>query len=290
MAVIGPSWWQLLFAVPAAVLSARTAFLGHDACHQQISSNHRVNRLLGLFHGNLLIGMSYGWWTAKHNRHHANPNHVEKDPDVGAGAIAWTRDQARERRGGVLGRLTAHQAYLFFPLLLLEGVNLKVQSIRTLPERPPRERLIEGTLLAVHLVGYLSFCFTVLSPLQAVAFIALHQALFGVHLGCSFAPNHKGMPMPEPGQRWDHLHRQVLTSRNVHGGILTDWFLGGLNYQVEHHLFPSMPRGNLRRAVPIVRGYCEQIGVPYTETGLLDSYRQALRHLHDAAEPLRLDR
>src|SRR4051794_36479959 len=97
------------------------------------------------------------------------------------------------------------------------------------------------------------------------------------------------MPMPAPGQRWDHLHRQVLTSRNVRGGVLTDWFLGGLNYQIEHHLFPSMPRGNLRRAVPIVRAYCAEIGVPYTETDLVDSYHQALRHLHDAGEPLRLD-
>jgi fatty acid desaturase len=127
-----------------------------------------------------------------------------------------------------------------------------------------------------------------MSPGKALAFAALHQALFGLHLGLAFAPNHKGMEMPDPkGERWGHLRRQVLTSRNIRGGPLTDWFLGGLNYQIEHHLFPSMPRPNLRLAQPLVRAHCQDVGIPYVETGLVDSYRQALRHLHEVGEPLR---
>ncbi|MFE3326968.1 fatty acid desaturase [Streptomyces sp. NPDC059176] len=78
----GPSWWALLLVVPLSLSSARAAFLAHDAGHLQISPNRRVGRALQLVHGNLLLGMSQDWWNDKHNRHHAHPNHVDKDPDV----------------------------------------------------------------------------------------------------------------------------------------------------------------------------------------------------------------
>jgi len=120
----------------------------------------------------------------------------------------------------------------------------------------------------------------VLSPLKAVVFVAIHQGLLGLYLGSVFAPNHKGMPILSNNDDSDFLRRQVLTARNVHGGWLTDLVLGGLNYQIEHHLFPNMPRPSLRRAQPAVRAYCLNHGLPYAETSLLDSYRQALRHLH----------
>ena len=107
----------------------------------------------------------------------------------------------------------------------------------------------------------------------------VHQALFGVYLGLTFAPNHKGMPHPDGTE--DFLRKQVLTSRNVRGGWLVDTALGGLNHQIEHHLFPAMPTPNLRKAQPIVQAYCAEIGVPYEVTGLGDSYAQAFRHLHD---------
>jgi hypothetical protein len=81
----------------------------------------------------------------------------------------------------------------------------------------------------------------VLSPLQALVFVVVHQGLFGLYLGCSFAPNHKGMPTLSDADQLDFLRRQVPTSRNVAGSRLVDWGLGGLNYQIEHHLFPNMP-------------------------------------------------
>jgi fatty acid desaturase len=282
----GGSWWVLALAVPAALLSGRTGFIGHDAGHRQIAASHRVNRALGLLHGNLLLGMGAGWWTDKHNRHHANPNHIGKDPDVEVGALVWTRAQAVERRG-FARFLTRHQAGLFFPMLLLEGLALKVASFQDLRRLPARERAVEGGLLVAHLAGYTTLLLTALPVSQAVAFAALHHALFGLHLGCAFAPNHKGMAMPEEGSRWGHLRRQVLTSRNVRGNPVTDFLLGGLNYQVEHHLLPSLPRPHLRLAQPMVRAYCRRLGIPYTETGLFASYAQALGHLRDVGAPLR---
>ncbi len=285
--LLGGSWWVLALALPAAVFGARTAFVGHDAGHQQIAASRRVNRVIGLVHADLLLGMSVGWWTDKHNRHHANPNHVDKDPDVGVGVLVWTQRQAAER-AGFARWLTRHQAKLFFPLLLLEGVALKVSSLLDLRHRHGRERLVEGGLLALHLAGYATLLLVAMNPLQALAFASLHHALFGLHLGCAFAPNHKGMEMPDPdGPPLGHLRRQVLTSRNVRGSALTDFFLGGLNYQIDHHLFPNMPRPQLRAAQPLIRAHCAALGLPYTETGLVESYRQGLQHMHQVGAELR---
>jgi fatty acid desaturase len=290
-AVLGRSWWQMLTAAFLAVMFTQTAFIGHDAGHRQISASRRVNDLFGKLHGNLLVGLSYGWWKSKHNRHHAYPNQVGRDPDIGGGAIAFTRDHARARRG-IGAWLARRQAWLFFPMLLLEGLNLHVASARELLGKGSGSRRFkpaETLLMAVHAGGYLAAVFWVLSPLQAVCFLVVQQGLFGLYLGCSFAPNHKGMPMFAKQDRIDYLRRQVLTSRNIRGGRLTDWILGGLNYQIEHHLFPSMPRPSLRRAQALVRGYCARHGIAYHETGIFHSYAQVLRHLHAVGGPLRPD-
>jgi fatty acid desaturase len=164
-------------------------------------------------------------------------------------------------------------------LLLLEALNLRVASIRYLIADRNRRRIREALLIGAHLAGYVAMVFLVLSPLKAIIFIVVHQGLFGLYLGCSFAPNHKGMPTLSAAEAVDYFRRQVLTSRNVRGHWATDFVLGGLNYQIEHHLFPSMPRGNLRHAQQIVKDFCRAHHVPYVESGLFSSYAQALRHL-----------
>jgi fatty acid desaturase len=242
---------------------------------------------VGLLHGNLGIGLSYGWWVDKHNRHHAHPNQEDKDPDIDIGALAFTAGQADAKRGAV--RLLAqYQRYLFFPMLLLEAVQLHASSVRALIQPGVRNRWWEAVMLGLHTVGYLGVVLLVLSPVKAAAFIVVQQALFGLYLGCSFAPNHKGMPILDADDQTDFLRRQVLTSRNVRGGPLVDLALGALNYQIEHHLFPSMPRPNLRRSQPLIRAFCRQHDLSYCETTLLRSYAQALGHLHDVGGPLRM--
>jgi fatty acid desaturase len=276
--VVGDSWWQLAVAGFLAVMFTQVAFLGHDAGHRQISRSRRVSYILGVLLGNLGIGLSYGWWVDKHNRHHVHPNTEGADPDIAMRVLAFTPAQARESRG--LSRLVfRNQAYLFFPMLLGEAFSVHAASIRALASRDSRARPAEAVLLATHLAGYLAVVFLVLPPVKAVVFILAQQGLFGVYLGAAFAPNHKGMPILDAADRCDFLRRQVLTSRNVRGGWLTDIALGGLNYQIEHHLFPSMPRPNLRRSQPLIREFCRQRGLPYCEASLAGSYAQALRHL-----------
>ena len=274
------SWWVLLVAVFFAIVSTQLAFTGHEAGHRQMFKGRRANEIAGYLHGNLMIGLSYDWWVDKHNRHHRNPNQAELDPDIGTGAFVFSHEEAAKR--GRIGKFAARwQAFFFFPLLALESLNLQVASIRAVAKTGARNRGVEASLLFVHVAGYLTLLLLTMSPLKALAFLAVHQSLFGIYLGCSFAPNHKGMKMLSKDEEMDFLRRQVLTSRNVTGGVPVGMLLGGLNWQIEHHLFPSMPRPNLRRAVPIVREFCEEHGLPYAEANLYRSYQLAMGHLHD---------
>jgi fatty acid desaturase len=284
--LLGESWWQLAVAGFLAVVFTQIGFLGHDAGHHQIFSSKRANYLVGLLHGNLAIGLSYGWWVDKHNRHHAHPNQEDKDPDIDISALAFTAGQAGTKQG-LVRFIARHQRYLFFPLLLLEAVQLHASSVRALVRPGMRNRWWETAMLGVHAAGYLGVVLLVLSPVKAAVFIVVQQALFGLYLGCSFAPNHKGMPMLAADDQTDFLRRQVLTSRNVRGGPLVDFALGSLNYQIEHHLFPNMPRPNLRRSQVMIRAFCQQHDLSYCETTLLRSYAQALGHLHEVGRPLR---
>ena len=286
-AVIGESWWQLVTAAFLAVVFTQIAFVGHDAGHRQIFRSRPANDRVGLLHANLLVGVSFGWWVPKHNAHHSNPNHEDLDPDISITALAFTDGQASSKHG--LIRLVArYQAWLFFPLLLLEAAHLHLASTKAvLRGGSGRANLVEGLLLVAHVAGYLTALVLVLSPLQAVAFVLVQQGLFGLYLGCAFAPNHKGMPTLTEADQLDFVRRQVLTSRNVTGSRPVDFLLGGLNYQIEHHLFPNMPRPNLRHAQPLVRAFCAQHGLPYVEASLFGSYAEAIRHLHTVGASLR---
>jgi fatty acid desaturase len=277
--LVGDSWWQLAVAAYLAVMFTQLGFLGHDAGHRQISRSRRVSYVLGILLGNLGIGLSYGWWVSKHNRHHANPNTEGADPDIMMKALAMTAGQARTSSG--LSQIIFRcQAYLFFPMLLGEAASLHVASIRALAVRASWRRPAEVVLLGLHFAGYLAVVFAVLSPLKAIIFILVQQGMFGFYMGASFAPNHKGMPILRAEDEHDFLRRQVLTSRNIRGGWFTDLALGGLNYQIEHHLFPSMPRPSLRRSQALISEFCEQEGLPYCQASLVGSYAQALGYLN----------
>ncbi|MGH9129373.1 MAG: fatty acid desaturase family protein [Acidimicrobiales bacterium] len=285
--LVGNAWYVLAVAAFLGIMGAQTGFIGHDAGHRQISSHPMVNHLVGLIHANLGIGMSYGYWVDKHNSHHAHPNHVGRDPDVAPSVIAWTAGQAMRARGP-LRWFARHQGFLFFPITLFEGFNMHVFSLRSLRSRVVRYKRTETALLVAHFAAYLSAVFLVLSPGKAVLFIAVQQGLFGLYLGCAFAPNHKGMPMPAEGSEPEgFVSRQVLTARNIVGGRLVSIAFGGLNYQIEHHLFPTMPMRSLRRVQPLIRAFCSDKGYGYAEAGVLSSYLMVLRHLHSIGAPLR---
>jgi fatty acid desaturase len=283
--LLGNSWYALGVAAYLAVMSTQTLFVGHDAGHQQLFGSRRANWLVGLLIGNVLTGLSFSWWVPKHNAHHTFPNQVGRDPDIGPGAVpaAPASVDAAGRRSS--GRIRAGTHVLVsVPLVMLE-VGMHLSSGKALAQRRDRSALGEWLLLAAHAALYLTAVFLVLSPLRAAAFIVVQQGLFGLYLRLSFAPNHKGMPIIEHDADISFVERQVITSRNVAGKRLTTILLGGLNYQIEHHLFPTMPRANLVRAQSAVRSFCAEVGLAYREDRLLDSYRQALDSLRAVRSP-----
>ena len=282
-------WLQALDAVALAIVSAQLGFQLHDAGHHQMFVSRWKNTLVGFLTADLLLGMSYAWWVHKHNRHHANPNHVDLDPDINNPAIAYTEEQALRRRGP-LRLLARYQAYLFFPLLGFLPWSMHIASVAFLVRRTSRHRWLEVITLLTHLVIYVGLLVYLMGPWSALLVIVIHKAVGGVYLASVFAPNHKGMMQTDDNSKLDFLRAQVLTSRNIRGSWWADVICGSHNYQIEHHLFPTMPRNRMPQANKLVREYCEQVGVAYHETSMLRSYGELLRFLHNIGAPLRSPR
>jgi fatty acid desaturase len=282
-------WLQALTAVVLGIVSGQLGFQLHDSGHRQMFASAGKNALVGLITADVLLGMSYGWWVHKHNLHHGNPNDVDLDPDIKVGAIAYTADHAMARRG--LGRLAAmYQAYLFFPLTTLLAWSMHVTGFTYLVSGPSRYRRLEFGLLALHAVVYLGAMIHFLGPWTALLVILIHKGVGGMYLASVFAPNHKGMPQTDSTTRWDFVRTQVLTARNIRSHPVTDLWYGSLNYQIEHHLFPNMPRLNMRQAQAIVRQFCSERGIDYHETSFVESYRELLGFLNEIGAPLRAAR
>jgi len=280
--VLGNSWLQLILATALGLVFAHFGFLGHDASHRQIFVSGKANHRAGLILGTLFSGMSLTWWNSKHNKHHAAPNQIDKDPDIARSVFHFYPTAAPANRLKFLAFLRNRQGWWFFPLLTLEGFNLHAQSfITSFGRRSGKRQPVEMSLLTIRWGSYLALLFIVLDPGKAAAFLGLQLAVVGVYLGCTFAPNHKGMPVLPADAKVDFLRRQVLMSRNIISNRFTTFAMGGLNYQIEHHLFPSMPRPNLRRAQRIIKPFCIENSVAYTETTLRRSYGIVVRFLND---------
>lgn len=276
---LGDSWLQLVVAAGFGIVATQFAFLAHEAGHRAILTTGRANDRLARPLA-ALVGLSYSWWDSKHSRHHANPNRVGRDPDIEVDTISFLDADAAEARG-FRRWITQRQGWLFFPLLTLEGINLHHLSMRHLLSRGPvKHRASELLTLSIRHVIVLVTVFSVLSTGWALAFLGVQLAVFGVYMGASFAPNHKGMPVIAPDARLDFLTKQVRTSRNIAGGWWATTLMGGLNYQIEHHLFPSMPRPHLAKAREIVRAHCDANDIPYTETTLRRSYGIVIEYLN----------
>lgn len=276
---LGDTYWQLAVAALFGVLFTQAGFLTHDAAHQQIFSSGKRNAWFSRICGNLIVGLSYGWWTRKHSRHHANPNTVGKDGDIATGALVFIPEEAE--RTGFMGWVTRRQGWLFFPLLCLFALALHYNSVKSvLQNRKLKHRRVELALLAFRFISFPLLVLVVLGPGLGSAFMGVQLLVFGVYMGGSFAPNHKGMPLIPHDSKIDFLSRQVLTSRNIRGGKVVDWAMGGLNYQIEHHLFPRMPSAHLPLVQPMVRQHCEERSIPYTEAGLIESYAIVVKYLN----------
>jgi fatty acid desaturase len=276
--VIHASIAAVLCAMVIAFGSVQVALIGHDAGHLAVFERTRANWALGSLCWSLSLGISFWWWYDRHNRHHASTNDVGADPDLQwAGLVDYSEDTLRTRSGrrSWLSRYQAVLAplyVLFLPFAFrAEGWQFAVGRLAG------RRRAVELVLLSLSTLLWLL-------PVLAlhwwwVGVYVLSQAMAGVYLGMVVAPNHKGMPVWSAGSTLSFVERQVLSSRNVRPHPFGDFFFGGLNYQIEHHLFPTMPRVNFRKARVLVKPFCLEHGLPYDEMGAFASYRLVLAEL-----------
>ena len=276
-------WLIAAFVLVAGlgVLSAQYGFIAHEASHRQVFRNNKANDWTGLLLANLFAGLSYGFWLRKHNKHHQRPNQIGEDPDIAIRVLSFTTE-SKESKRGIERWFSDRQGYLFPLLLLFTGFDLLVDSFAGLvrKDRKLSIRLLEFSLMMIRqLTPYVVFAI-LFGPIWGLALWFVMMMAFGFFMGAAFAPNHKGMPLVPKEAKLDFFSRQVLTSRNIRGSWLKDNLMGGLNYQVEHHLFPSMARPNLRKAHEIVVEYCRKHEVTLVEMNLLASYVAIMKHLN----------
>ena len=279
-------WVQMLNAAFLGIVYAHFGFIGHDSGHRQIFHSAYRNDLVMLLAG-LVTGMTPSWWQDKHNAHHRNPNQLDLDGDIDVSVFAFTEEQALETRWP-LRFLVRYQAFLFYPILLFTSLSLLGGGLTFLVKRERvRYPLAETTVVLVGIGLYLGVLFAFLPPWQAAVFIVMHRALSGFYMGAVFAPNHKGMPVLEASTKLDYFRQAVLTCRDVIPNPVIDFAYGGLNYQIEHHLFPTMPRNQLKKAREVVSDFCNERGIRYHETGFWRSHKEILGYLHEVSAPIR---
>ncbi|MFM6967226.1 MAG: fatty acid desaturase family protein [Rhodoluna sp.] len=278
-----PIWILAGFGVAGllGILAAQYGFIAHEAAHRQVFRGNKANDWLGLILANLFAGLSYGFWMKKHNQHHKVPNQIDADPDIAIRILSFT-PESRNRKKGLERWLSERQGVLFPFLLFLTGFDLLLDSFAGLgrKDKNVKARLLEfGLMMVRQAAPYVAMGF-IFGWLWAIALWVFQMMIFGFFMGAAFAPNHKGMPLVPKDAKLDFFSRQVLTSRNIRGSWLKDNLMGGLNYQVEHHLFPSMARPNLRKAHAIVGEYCRQNDIPLIEMNLIASYVVIIKYLN----------
>jgi fatty acid desaturase len=285
-----------------ALFWQQCGWLAHDFLHHQVFRNRKYGDMMGLIVGDLFQGFSVQWWKGKHNSHHAVPNlhssHPEAcdgDPDIDTmPLLAWTIKMAESVRDDKTGRFFIKwQSVLYFPILLFARIAWAHQSWvfvwggfgqhSTKGAALDRKRMAYPVTEKIFLVLHYAFSFWVLSHmsiLNAVLFYLGAQMMCGLMLALVFGLGHNGMSVYPADQRPDFWKLQVTTTRNVTSTLFVDWFCGGLQYQVDHHLFPMIPRHNLKKVHAMVEKFCIEENVAYHEADMFKGTVEVLSHLN----------
>jgi len=263
--------------------------------------------IFGLIIGNLFQGFSVAWWKNKHNTHHAVPNLHESSPDAHDGdpdidtmpLLAWSLKMAERARNSSSGRFfIRYQAILYFPILLVARISWLYQSYTYAFESPTKNSAAwqqkttankalhypnsEKLMLICHYIWVAALLFQ-MPFLRAIGFFFFSQFSCGLFLALVFGLGHNGMSVYDAAERPDFWKLQVTTTRNVCSNWFVDWFCGGLQYQVDHHLFPMIPRHNLKKTHEIVEAFCREHNVRYHEASMLQGTKEVLSFLGDVS-------
>ncbi|HEX2661088.1 MAG TPA: acyl-CoA desaturase [Polyangia bacterium] len=273
---LGPSW--LLLAPLASVALLTMGFVGHDAGHYALSKKPWINDVWGQFGMTFLCGMSFGFWRARHNQHHVHCQEVAADPDMHFGVLFSVYPDSANWKTP-LGRVFLRiQKWAFWPLASFYWVTLRYDGIRDLFQRP-KETKIDRFLMPLHWIVLLILPAMVFGWGTALLAYVTVSCISSLMTASVFIPNHIGMRRLEPGQKLSYLEQQITTSRNISNPAVLDFYYGGLNSQIEHHLFPRVSHDKYRGMRPVVRAFCDARGLAYSELGLYRALAAVGRHL-----------
>lgn len=298
LALSFPTSWIAIFvsAFLMALFWQQCGWLAHDFLHHQVFVNRAINNVFGLIIGNIFQGFSVSWWKNKHNHHHAVPNVTDSpsggDPDIATIPILFWSEKLIERENldALPLWMLRNQSVLYWPILCMARVSWVLQSLLYQANVPnpfvTSYPLYVGEVLglATHhglfllLIKKIAFYGSI--P-KAILFVACSQAFSGVLLGTVFAVGHNAMDVLTLNEfrSRDFVRVQVSTTRNVDPSWFADWFTGGLNYQIEHHLFPTVPRHHLPKVATVLRAFCAKHDIPYTSETLIEGNKSVCKIL-----------
>lgn len=272
-AMLASAWWVALLLAPVAALFASgAATIGHEGGHRSFAATPLGNELVLHLAFPLWGGLGTQHWKNKHNRgHHGFPNVEGVDDDISLWPMATSSHgyaaSARPRRW-----FQRHlQGWAFWPLtFLFLTAAMRLQSIRYLivqirKGKTNRAVVLDGLCLLGHYAFWIGLAGWVFGFAQALLVYALLWAWVGLYLGMIFAPAHMGLPIhADKSHGWEH---QIETTRNLRMPSWMAFFVCGLDYQVEHHLFPKIPHLNLPTAAAITRAWCAEHGLRHQTIG-----------------------
>ena len=275
--------WSAIASIFIGFAMLQVGLIGHDAGHLEIFRGARKNWLLGQLCWSITTGVGFWYWNDRHNRHHGHTNDMDQDPDIQGGgpfAVAFTEEEAAARHGWKRV-LVKYQVVLVLLGLMLYTFAFRAESwLFAIQKLQSTRRLLEITLLTLNIVLWLIFI--ILLGWRGFGIFLASNVVGSVYFVATISPNHNGMPVWARGVKLSFLERQVLSSRDLTSHPVWDFLYGGLNYQIEHHLFPTIPRVNLKRAQAIIQPFCEAHGLPYKVTDPLTAYRQVYSVLRRA--------
>jgi fatty acid desaturase len=267
--------WTVLATLMLGFSIVQVALIGHDAGHQEIFRDNRKNWALGQLCWTLTVGVSFWYWNDRHNRHHGHTNDVTEDPDIqgeGLLSVSFTEHDGATRSGWRRIALKYQPVLIFIGVLSIAFAFRVEGALFTLRRLRGTRRCFEAVLLLLNMLLWIMLI--AIFGWRGLGLFLCTTAVASLYLTAIIAPNHNGMPVWAMGATPSFLERQVLSSRNITSHPVWDYLFGGLNFQIEHHLFPTMPRVHLKRARSIVKPFCAVHGLSYEEVDPITSYRK----------------
>ncbi|KAH7133180.1 fatty acid desaturase-domain-containing protein [Dactylonectria estremocensis] len=301
--------WYLTSAIFLGLFWHQIMFTAHDGGHLAITSNFVVDTLIAMFVADFCCGLSIGWWKSSHNVHHLVTNYPEHDPDIQNVPLFATCPSFFKSLhstyydftfiwDAAADFLVPYQKYTYYPVMGIARFNLYLLSwLHVISTRSSglsfskawwiRPTEISFMVCYWYIFGYLLLWKTLPDWYTRVAFVLVsHIVTMPLHIQITLS--HWGMSTVDLGESESFPQRQLRTTMDVDCPAWLDFIHGGLQFQAVHHLFPRLPRHNLRKAQVFTKQFCRDTGVPYSILSFVDGNQKVLGRLKDVGDQVRV--